>query len=42
MSDTAMEKLKPSRSETQTKAKSLFQSVDQLVKTTKDYIQSMK
>lgn len=42
MSDTAMEKLKPSRSETKTKAKSLFQSVDQLMKTTKGYIQSMK
>ena len=42
MSDTAMEKLKPSRSEKKTKAKSLFQSVDQLMKTTKGYIQSMK
>jgi hypothetical protein len=42
MSDTAMEKLEPSRSETKIKAKSLFQSVDQLMKTTKGYIQSMK
>ena len=42
MSDTAMEKLIPSRSETKTKAKSLFQSVDQLMKNTKGYIQSMK
>ena len=42
MSDTAMEKLKPSQSETKIKAKSLFQSVDQLTKTTKGYISSMK
>jgi predicted RNase H-like nuclease (RuvC/YqgF family) len=42
MSDTAMEKLKPSRSETKIKAKSMFQSVDQLIKSTKGYIQSMK
>jgi predicted nucleic acid-binding Zn-ribbon protein len=42
MSDTAMEKLKPSRSETKSKAKSMFQSVDQLIKTTKGYIASMK
>jgi hypothetical protein len=42
MSDTAMDKLKPSRSETKIKAKSMFQSVDQLLKTTKGYINSMK
>ncbi len=42
MSDTAMDKLKPSQSETKIKAKSLFQSVDQLTKTTKGYISSMK
>ena len=42
MSDTAMEKLKPSQSETKIKAKSLLQSVDQLTKTTKGYISSMK
>ena len=42
MSDTAMDKLKPSQSETKIKAKSMFQSVDQLIKTTKGYISSMK
>jgi hypothetical protein len=42
MSDTAMDKLKPNRDEAKAKAKTMFQSVDQLTKNTKNYISSMK
>jgi len=42
MSNTAMDKLKPSRDEAKAKAKTMFQSVDQLTKNTKSYISSMK
>lgn len=42
MSDPAMAKLKPNRDETKAKAKSLFQSVDEVTKAAKGYISSMK
>jgi vacuolar-type H+-ATPase subunit I/STV1 len=42
MSDAAMAKLGPNRSETQQKARGLFRSVDELTRTTKSYVDSMK
>ena len=42
MSDTAMDKLKPNRDQAKSKAKTMFQSVDELTKNTKSYISSMK
>lgn len=42
MSDDAMAKLKPNKDETKAKARALFQSIDELTKTTKNYISSMK
>lgn len=42
MSDAAMAKLTKNRDETMGKAKTLFQSADELTRTTKGYIASMK
>lgn len=42
MSDNAMSKLTTNRDETKQKSKTMFQSVDELTKTTEGYIQSMK
>lgn len=42
MSDTAMEKLTKNREDTKQKAKQLFQSTDELSRSTKQYVESMK
>ncbi|HXV63913.1 MAG TPA: DUF2959 family protein [Vicinamibacteria bacterium] len=42
MSDAAMAKLTKNREDTQQKAKAMFQSADELTRTTKGYIASMK